>query len=55
MDLRDLNERIERAERFAIAKAMCGRWTNTDDEELAALYAERHRIYEEGITHERDA
>jgi len=52
MDLSDLNERIERAERFAIAKAMCGKWTKADDEELAALYAVRHRIYEGGSTHE---
>lgn len=51
MNLRDLNERIERAERFAIAKAMCGKWTQRDDEELSALYAERHRIHEEGTTH----
>lgn len=52
MGLDDLNARIERAERFAIVKAMCGKWTKRDDEELSALYAERHRIYEEGISHD---
>ncbi|HWV50747.1 MAG TPA: hypothetical protein VN035_14955 [Microbacterium sp.] len=52
MDLHTLNAHIERTERAAIAKAMCGRWTKADDEELAALYAERHRIYEEGTNHD---
>lgn len=51
MDITDLKARTEHAERFAIAKAMCGQWTKADDEGLAALYAARQRIYEEGTTH----
>lgn len=47
MTLDDLNERIERAERIAVGKAMCGQWTKADDEALAALYDERRRRYEQ--------
>ena len=43
MTLDDLNARIDRAERIAIGKAMCGQWTEADDEALAALYDERRR------------
>lgn len=45
--LGDLNARIERAQRVAMGKALCGQWTKADDEALAALYAERRRLYEE--------
>lgn len=52
MHIHELNTRIERAEQIAIGTAMCGQWTRIDDDELAALYAERRRMNEEGTTHE---
>lgn len=45
--LDDLDARIERAERIAMGKAMCGQWTKDDDKALAALYDERRRRYEQ--------
>lgn len=44
-DLAELNARIERAERVARGKAMCGQWTTEDDQRLAALYDERRSLY----------
>ncbi|WP_448656544.1 hypothetical protein [Microbacterium lacticum] len=45
--LDDLDARIERAERSAMGKAMCGQWTKADDEAMAALYDERRRRYDQ--------
>lgn len=44
--LDDLDARIERAERIALGKAMCGQWTKADDEALAAPYDQRRRRYQ---------
>lgn len=44
-ELAELNARIERAERIAMGKAMCGQWTPEDDQRLAALYDERRSLY----------
>lgn len=50
-NLTALNTLIARKERAAIAKAMCGQWTDADDARLAALYAERRLIHEKGTHH----
>lgn len=50
-ELTTLAALILRTERAAIAKAMCGQWTDADDARLAALYAERSRIHEKGTHH----
>jgi hypothetical protein len=47
----DLAALILRTERAAIAKAMCGQWTEADEAYLAALYADRRRLIEEGTRH----
>lgn len=46
-----LDALILRTERAAIAKAMCGLWTDVDDAHLAALYVERHSLLEKGTHH----
>lgn len=45
--LGDLDARIERAERIAMDKAMCEKWTKADGEAFAAPYDERRRRYEQ--------
>lgn len=43
-DLANLLTFIERTERIAIAKAMCGQWTAHDDDYLEELYRLRREM-----------